>query len=98
MNDNLSNQEDSNSIGFDLISILFTLLAGWKTILVFTSLGFFLAYYSYINSDRVFNISSLIKVSESGMPLTDITNPMSSDQMSLEDLTYIYKCIKTPKC
>lgn len=91
MSDNLSNREDSNSIGFDLISILFTLLRSWRTILAFSILGFFLAYYSYISSDRVFKISSLIKVSESGMPLTDITNPMSSDQMSLEDLTYIYK-------
>ena len=91
MNDNPSNQEDSNSIRFDLLSILFTLLSSWRTILVFTILGFFLAYYSYVSSDRISNISSLIKVSESGMPLTDISNPMSSDQMSLEDLTYLYK-------
>lgn len=91
MSDEQSNSISSNEIGFDIIKIFLVLVRSWKIILTFTFLGLILAFFSYNSSNKVYKISSLIKISEAGMPLSDVSSAMTSDLMSLEDLTYIYK-------
>ena len=91
MSDEKSNSINSSEIGFDIIKIFLVLVRSWKIILTFTFIGLILAYFSYNSSNKVYKISSLIKISEAGMPLSDVSSAMTSDLMSLEDLIYIYK-------